>query len=194
MPATPTDMPPVIVVSGLPRSGTSMMMRMLAAGGMALLTDEIRTADEDNPKGYFEFERVKKIETDQGWLEDARGKAVKIISFLLLKAPANYRYKVIFMKRAIGEVLASQQQMLIRRGENAAQDDARMAELYEKHLKQAITWLDTQPHVDVLYVEHRRALEAPLDVAHEVAAFLDTGLDPHAMAAAVDKKLHRQRV
>jgi len=192
MPA-PTPAAPVTVVSGLPRSGTSMMMKMLEAGGMAVLTDKIRTADEDNPKGYYEFERVKQIATDQAWLEEARGKVVKIISFLLLKAPADYHYKVIFMRRALPEVLASQQQMLLRRGDTTPQDDVRMAELYEKHLRQTFHWLDTQPNVDVLYVDHRSAVEAPHDVARDVAAFLDNGLDARAMAAQVDAGLHRQR-
>ena len=193
MPAPTTTDAPVTVVSGLPRSGTSMMMKMLEAGGMKVLTDKIRTADEDNPKGYYEFERVKQIATDQAWLPEAQGKVVKIISFLLLKAPAGFHYKVIFMKRALPEVLASQQQMLIRRGDNSPQDDRRMSELYEKHLRQAFAWMEAQPNVDVLYVDHRRAVESPLDVATEVAAFLDTGMDPAVMAAEVDKGLHRQR-
>ncbi len=184
---------PVTVVSGLPRSGTSMMMKMLAAGGMEVLTDQIRTADEDNPKGYFEFERVKQIATDQAWLPDAQGKVVKIISFLLLKAPLNYRYKVIFMRRALPEVLASQQQMLLRRGDHTPQDDVRMAELYEKHLTAAFRWLDEQPQIEVLYIDHRESVEAPLAVAQKVAAFLDNGMDPETMAAVVDRSLHRQR-
>lgn len=193
MPAPTPATTPITVVSGLPRSGTSMMMKMLEAGGMAVLTDKIRTPDEDNPKGYYEFERVKQIATDQAWLPDAQGKVVKIISFLLLKAPADFHYNVIFMKRALPEVLASQQQMLIRRGDHSPQDDARMAELYEKHLHQAFTWMAAQPNVNVLYVDHRQAVEAPLEVARNVSAFLGGTLDPETMAAEVDRGLHRQR-
>ncbi|MCF6285328.1 MAG: sulfotransferase family protein [Candidatus Hydrogenedentes bacterium] len=193
MPTSESPDTPITVVSGLPRSGTSMMMKMLEAGGMDVLTDQIRTADDDNPKGYYEFERVKKITTDQAWLPEAQGKVVKIISFLLLKAPSDYRYKVVFMKRALPEILASQQQMLLRRGDNSPQDDVRMAELYEKHLNQACAWLEGQSNIDVLYVEHRRTLEFPLDVAKQVADFLGCGLDPVAMASEVDKSLHRQR-
>ncbi len=184
---------PVVVVSGLPRSGTSMMMKMLDAGGIPVLTDKIRTADEDNPKGYYEFERVKQIATDQAWLPEARGKVVKIISFLLLKAPPTYRYKVIFMRRALPEVLASQQQMLLRRGDTSPQDDVRMAELYEKHLTMAHAWLEKQPNVEVLYVDHRQAVESPLETAQRVAAFLGGDMDPTVMAAEVDAKLHRQK-
>lgn len=184
---------PIVVVSGLPRSGTSMMMRMLDAGGLEVVTDQIRTADEDNPKGYYEFERVKKIAEDQAWLPDARGKVVKIISFLLLKVPAGYSYKVIFMCRALPEVLASQQQMLLRRGDNSPQDDVRMAQLYEKHLVQARAWLDGQPNVDVLYLDHRAAVSDPGATAAQVNQFLNNALDVSAMAAAVDPTLHRQR-
>jgi hypothetical protein len=184
---------PITVVSGLPRSGTSMMMKMLEAGGMEVLTDKIRTPDEDNPKGYYEFERVKQIATDQAWLPEAQGKVVKIISFLMLKAPSTYRYKVVFLKRALPEVLASQQQMLLRRGDKSPQDDKRMAELYEKHLNQAESWLGSQPNVDVLYVPHRRAIAEPLAVAQDVARFLDAGLDAESMAAAIEPSLHRQK-
>ena len=184
---------PVVVVSGLPRSGTSMMMRMLDAGGLDVVTDQIRTADEDNPKGYYEFERVKKIAEDQAWLPGARGKVVKIISFLLLKAPAGFSYKVIFMRRALPEVLASQQQMLIRRGDFSPQDDVRMAQLYEKHLVQARAWMETQPNVSVLYVDHASAVADPAGTARQVNAFLNNALNEAAMAGAVDPSLHRQR-
>lgn len=192
-PDKPADEQPIVVVSGLPRSGTSMMMKMLDAGGLEVVTDQIRTADEDNPKGYYEFERVKQIATDQAWLPEARGKVVKIISFLLLKAPAGFHYKVIFMRRALPEVLASQQQMLIRRGDHSPQNDVRMAELYEKHLLQAKTWLAAQPHVDVLYVDHGDAVTNPKLVAGQVNAFLNNALGAEAMASAVDPSLHRQR-
>ena len=106
----------IVVVSGLPRSGTSMMMQMLEAGGMNVLTDGLRTADEDNLKGYFEYEKVKALKTDQSWLPEARGKAVKIISELLKYLPDTHTYRIIFMRRALEEVLASQDRMLIRRG------------------------------------------------------------------------------
>lgn len=192
-PSKSKDAQPVVVVSGLPRSGTSMMMRMLDAGGLEVVTDQIRRADEDNPKGYYEFERVKKITEDQAWLPDARGKVVKIISFLLLKAPAGFSYKVVFMCRALPEVLKSQQQMLIRRGDLTPQDDARMAQLYEKHLVQARAWLDGQANVDVLYIDHASVVGDPADAARRVNAFLNHTLDESAMADAVDPSLHRQR-
>jgi hypothetical protein len=190
-----TDIPStIIVVSGLPRSGTSMAMKMLEAGGMPILTDRIRQADDDNPRGYYEFERVKRVKEDRDWLPEAVGKAVKIISFLLLDVPPGYRYKVIFVRRAMAEVLASQRQMLVRRGEaeNAGSDD-RMALLYKKHLRKVAAWLEAQPYIDTLYLDHREMIHAPRAAAEAIDAFLGGGLDVSAMAAAVDPDLYRQR-
>lgn len=128
---------PVIVVSGLPRSGTSLMMRMLAAGGVPLLTDGQRTADEDNPYGYFEYEPVKALQRDATWLPQARGKAIKIISQLLPTLPPDVPYRVLFMRRELREVLASQRQMLVRRGKPSdADSDAELAALFAAHLQQ----------------------------------------------------------
>ena len=139
----------VTIVSGLPRSGTSMMMKMLEAGGLPPLTDNLRTADEDNPKGYYEFERVKQLpKGDVAWLPDAQGKVVKVIAALLPSLPGGYHYRVIFMQRAMPEVLASQRQMLIRRGEDPDKipDDV-IAKLFEKHLRQVNDWVSQQPNV-----------------------------------------------
>ena len=115
---TPKDHQPVVVVSGLPRSGTSMMMKMLDAGGIPVVIDGIRGADRDNPKGYYEFERVKQLDKgDTAWVADAQGKAVKVISALLQHLPADQEYRIIFMERNIDEVLASQRKMMQNRGE-----------------------------------------------------------------------------
>ena len=184
----------ITIVSGLPRSGTSMMMNMLEAGGMSVLTDGIRTADEDNPKGYYEFERVKQIEQDAEWLEDARGKAVKMVAALLKHLPADYDYEIIFMRRDIREVLASQRRMLVHRGE--APDtvpDERMAELFKRHLTQIEGWLADQSNISVLFVDHGHVLADPEQQARRVSAFLSHPLDVQAMAAVVDRALYRQR-
>src|SRR5512147_2891756 len=152
----------VTLVSGLPRSGTSMMMKMLEAGGLPVLADHLRRADEDNPEGYYEFERVKKIETDQSWLDEARGKVVKMISALLKHLPGTYRYKVVFMRRNLEEVLASQRQMLIRRGKPTdTTSDEKMAAYFTHHLRRVEEWLAAQPNVDVLYVSYNDLLRAP---------------------------------
>jgi hypothetical protein len=186
----------ITIVSGLPRSGTSMLMKMLEAGGIEPLTDNIRTADEDNPKGYYEFEQVKQLKQDSDWLEDARERAVKIISALLKHLPQDhtYAYKVIFVRRKLEEVLASQKQMLIRRGEPTDTiSDERMAELFRKHLSQVEAWMDEQPNVEVLYVSYNEVLEHPQEQAQRINRFLGSTLDVERMASVVDKGLHRQR-
>jgi hypothetical protein len=191
----PTSEPIVTVVSGLPRSGTSMMMKMLEAGGILPLTDEIRDADKDNPKGYYEFERVKKLdEGDTAWLEEAQGKSVKVISALLKHLPEGYTYKVIFMQRTMEEILASQRQMLIRRGEPTdAVSDEDLMELFSKHLAQIQAWIDEQPNVEAIYVSYNETMENPCEQAERVNHFLGDGLDVDNMVAVVDQALYRQR-
>ncbi len=190
-----TEQPFITIVSGLPRSGTSMMMKMLEAGGLPPVTDNIRTADEDNPKGYYEFERVKQLpKGDVAWLPDAQGKVVKVIAALLPSLPAGYQYRVIFMQRAMPEVLASQKQMLIRRGEdpNKIPDDV-IAKLFEKHLKQVNDWVSQQPNVARLDVNYNEMLKNPQPFIEQINAFLGNQLDATKMATVVDPSLHRQR-
>lgn len=184
----------ITVVSGLPRSGTSMMMKMLAAGGIEPLTDNIRTADEDNPKGYFEFERVKQIEKDIAWLDDAKGRAVKLISALLRHLPPAYSYKVIFMKRSMPEILASQKQMLIRRGEPIdAVPDEKMAAMFEKHLAQVESWLAAQPNIEVLYVSYNDVMNNAQPSVEQIVRFLQRDLATAQMISVVDGALYRQK-
>ena len=184
----------ITIVSGLPRSGTSMMMKMLTAGGLELLTDNIRAADEDNPKGYFEFERVKQIENDKAWLEDARGRVVKLISALLKHLPPVYNYKVIFMRRAMTEILASQRQMLIRRGEPAdAVPDDKMAAMFNKHVAQVESWLASQPNIDVLYVSYNEVMKDSRPHAERINLFLGGSLKVEEMVGVVDRTLYRQQ-
>jgi hypothetical protein len=184
----------ITIVSGLPRSGTSMMMKMLEAGGLEVLTDGIRTADKDNPKGYYEFERVKQIEHDKEWLQDARGKAVKMIAALLKHLPGDYRYQVIFMRRNIEEILASQRRMLVRMGEPTdTVSDERMAELFKKHVELVEAWIADQPNIAVIYVDHGDVLGDAATQARRISEFLSSTLDVQAMAAVVDRSLYRQR-
>jgi len=184
----------ITIVSGLPRSGTSMMMKMLTAGGLELLTDNIRAADEDNPKGYFEFERVKQIENDKAWLEDARGRVVKLISALLKHLPSAYNYKVIFMRRAMPEILASQRQMLIRRGEPAdTVPDDKMAAMFNKHVAQVESWLAAQPNIDVLYVSYNEVMKDSRPHAERINVFLGGSLKVDEMVSVVDRGLYRQQ-
>ena len=186
---------PIVVVSGLPRSGTSMAMRMLQAADLPMVVDGLREADEDNPRGYFELERVKDLaqENDWTWLKDARGKAIKIISFLLKELPDNYNYKVIFMRRDLTEVLASQAKMLERRGESKDTDDERMLELYENDLWKANYLLKNNRRFETLMVNYRAVLDDPVSQAKRISEFLGGGYDIDKMAAAVDPQLYRNR-
>lgn len=185
---------PIIIVSGLPRSGTSMMMRMLEAAGIPVLTDAIRGADADNPNGYYEFERVKQLSRDQSWLATAPGKAVKMVYRLLYDLPQGYRYQVIFMSRKMEEVLASQAVMLQRNNRDAgAIDDAQMARLFQNQLQKLDDWLPTQPHFSMLRVNYNHLLQDPRPAALEIARFLDRSLDVEAMVAICDPALYRQR-
>jgi hypothetical protein len=187
---------PIVVVSGLPRSGTSMTMQMLAAGGIAAVTDGIRAPSEDNPRGYFEDERVKRLYQkgeDRSWLSEARGKAIKVISFLLKDLPAEHHYKVLFMKRPLGEVLASQRKMLERRGEADPGSDEKMYELWRAHLRKIDELFARSPHLERLELSYSDVLRDPLGEARRIQAFLGLPLDPEVMAAAVDGTLYRNR-
>ncbi len=185
----------IVVVSGLPRSGTSMMMKMLESGGLEVMTDALREADVDNPKGYYEDERVKDLgETkDKSWVRDARGKVLKVISFLLKDLPSENRYRVIFMRRDIEEVLASQNKMLVHRGEENPAEDAIMKEHYQKHLEQVKRLTTNLPNYEMIEIGYREAIDDPAGVAKKVNEFLGGRLDLPAMAETVDKKLYRNR-
>jgi len=172
-----------------------MIMKMLEAGGKPSYTDNIRTPDDDNPKGYYEFERVKKLpDGDSEWLADAEGKAVKVISALLEHLPADYTFRVLFMQRKMEEILASQKQMLIRSGQPTDRvGDEKLAEMYGKHLAKVKAWLDSQTKFSIVYLDYNQLLIDPQKYAGQVNEFLGNDLDPLAMASVVDPNLYRQR-
>lgn len=185
----------IYVVSGLPRSGTSMMMKMLEAGGLSALTDNIRRADDDNLQGYYEFERVKAMKDgDTAWVGEAQGKVIKVISALLESLPAGYHYKVIFMEREMMEILASQRKMLERRGKpgNPA-EDGKFAELYGKHLEKVKAWLARQENMKVLYVRYNEMLKESAALAGGVAEFLGIQMNVKAMSEVPQEQYYRQR-
>jgi len=184
---------PVVVVSGLPRSGTSLMMRMLTAGGLKALTDGERVADDDNPRGYFELECVKQTASDSSWLDEAPGKVVKVISQLLPDLPTNHRYKVVFMRRNLDEVLASQKKMLTHREEENQSSDQDIKELFVDHLGEIETWLRAAAHVDVLFVNYGRVVADPEAQAARIRRFLELPLEALAMISAVEPALYRNR-
>ncbi len=188
------DKETIVIVSGLPRSGTSMMMEMLEKGGLEVLTDKKRQPDEDNPKGYYEFERVKKLPDDTGWLENAKGKAVKVLGELIKYLPDDHRYKVVFMERELDEVIESQEKMLKRKGKDG--DDLSKEELkqilkdYRVILKRNIR---SHPNMDVIYLSYNDIMSYPETVLESVSAFLGGSLDVKKMLAVVDEELYRNR-
>jgi len=187
---------PIVIVSGLPRSGTSMAMKMLEAGGIPILADGIRNADISNPKGYYEYEPVKELDKggDAAWLAEARGKAVKIISFLLTWLPETYDYRVILMQRDLREVLASQNAMLAHRGEvPGAAEDEQMLRMYEDHLKKVARFMANRSCFSTLSVDYRDVVQNPRDAAGRINGFLGGTLDVERMAAIADPALYRNR-
>jgi hypothetical protein len=182
----------IIIVSGLPRSGTSLMMQILEAGGIEVVTDRRRAADVDNPRGYHEFERVKKLKEDTSWLPEIRGKALKMVSQLLYDLPPTESYRVLFMQRDLDEVLASQEKMLARLGQPVA-PRAEISRAYSLHLRRLHAWLADQGHIRVLAVRYADAVADPAAQAQRVDAFLGQRLDVAAAARAVDHALYRNR-
>ncbi len=184
----------ITIVSGLPRSGTSMMMKMLEAGGMQILTDNLREADEDNLKGYYEYERAKQLDRDKKWIKAAEGKVVKVISYLLTELPREHQYRIIFMQRNIEEVLASQKKMMQRRKESVDEvPDTVMATLFKRHLAKTYQWLNIQPNMRVHYVSYNEVLRDPAFYAEEINEFLFGELDVEKMIQIVDINLYRHR-
>ncbi len=186
---------PVVVVSGLPRSGTSMMMKMLEAGGLAIMTDSIRTADADNPKGYYEYERVKDLEkeADKSYVKEGRGKALKVISWLLKELPDNNRYRIVFMRRDLGEVITSQNKMLKHRGEEDKTDDKLMVDAYMNHLASVRILARKRSNFEMLEVRYATAVNDPTAAARLVNEFLGGKLDEVKMCEVVDAELYRNR-
>ena len=182
----------ITIVSGLPRSGTSLMMQMLVAGGMTPLTDGERAADTDNPRGYLEWERVKRLPHEPNCIAEAEGKVVKVISQLLLSLPPGHEYRVVFMRRPLPEVLASQEKMRRRMGKGD-EGPAQMASLFEKHLRIVEDWLRGKAYVKALPVPYHDLLGRPLEIGRSVAEFLGMELDVTAMASQVDSSLYRNR-
>ncbi len=183
----------IVVVSGLPRSGTSLMMQLLAAGGLPIVTDNIREADADNPHGYCEYERVKSIKADASWLPEIRGKAVKMVSQLLYDLPLTERYKVIFMERDLDEVLASQEKMLTRLGRETAPRD-QMRHAFTLHLTKLSRWLEEQSHLDVLRIRFADIQANPGIEIVRVNGFLGGRLDVANAGRAIDPALYRNRI
>ena len=182
------------MVSGVPRSGTSLVMQMLAAGGLPVLADAARPADRHNLRGYQEYEPVKALRRDASWLPLARGRALKVIHALVTALPEGFDYRLVLVQRDLRQVVASQEAMLAGEGDaGPTPDPRRLVEIFEAQLGELDAWLDSRPDVQVLRLEHAALLAGPEPAAAALAAFLGGGLDIEAMAAAVDPTLHHQR-
>jgi hypothetical protein len=185
----------ITIVSGLPRSGTSLMMQMLVAGGMAALSDGERKADTDNPRGYLEWERIKQLPKEPSLIAEAEGKVVKVISQLLLSLPDGHEYRVVFMQRPLPEVLKSQDEMLRRRGTSeGGGDTSAIEDAFQRHLIEVNRWLNGKSHVRTLRVHYHRTLREPKATAEAVAGFLEIPMDLEAMTREVDQSLYRNRM
>jgi hypothetical protein len=185
----------ITIVTGLPRSGTSLMMQMLNAGGLPVLSDGERQPDTDNPKGYLEWERIKQLPKDPSLIAEAEGKVVKVISQLILCLPPDHEYRIVFMQRPLPEVLKSQDEMLRRRGNaDSVKDTSAIEEAFQRHLIEINRWLASQPNMRVSRVHYHRVLREPKTVAEEMAAFLESPLDIDAMLGQVDGTLYRNRM
>ncbi len=184
----------ITIVSGLPRSGTSMMMQMLDTGGLEALTDHVRKPDEDNPKGYYEFEPVKRTKQDPSWVPTAVGKAVKMVYRLLYDLPAEYQYRVLFMRRKLEEVIKSQEIMLQRSGKSGGNlSDEEFIRLFAAEIDKCLKWMDAQPNFRYIQVDYNEMIADPRKQVARVVEFLDGDLDAEKMVGVVDPSLYRQR-
>lgn len=170
------------------------MMQMLAAGGMPVLTDGERQADDDNPRGYYEWEKIKLLPKQPALIEEAEGRAVKCISQLLFALPGGRSYQIIFMERPLPEVLASQSEMIRRRGSTGASlGDSALLKAFENHLKQVELWFKNKPDIKLCRVPYHEVLREPRDASEKIRQFVEQPLDIDAMTVQVDPSLHRQR-
>jgi len=185
----------ITIVSGLPRSGTSMMMKILEAGGIPVLADHIRSADIDNPNGYYEFEPVKSTDEDASWLDQVQGQVVKMIYKLLYDLPEDCTCRIVFMQRALKEVIASQNAMLQRRGENPStpEETHSLVGTFASEIAACKGWLKTRPNFSVIYINYNKMLDEPAEQIAALNEFFDNQLDESKMLAVVDPKLYRQK-
>lgn len=186
------DRQSILVVTGLPRSGTSLLMQMLESGGIAPLTDNVRKPDVDNPKGYYEFERVKDLPFDVEWIENARGKVVKVNGPLVTYLPATYQYKIIYVDRNIHEIIQSQNTMIGHRTGKKDENPDAIHDMLEV-ATMMLNWLKNQRNINLLIVDYNKMVSDPLPAISKIVEFVGDGLDEKKMLEAVDEKLYRNR-
>jgi len=184
----------ITIVSGLPRSGTSLIMQMLEKGGMEILTDNVRKADESNPRGYYEYEKMKSLQRDSSWLVEADGKAIKVIAQLLKYLPQQFEYKVIFIERNIKEVLISQQKMLEKLGQKHPSNNDILSKVFQKQIADTQKWLERQNNISSLFLSYTDALFEQRATVENITSFLGLDLEMYAMINVIDQSLYRERV
>lgn len=186
---------PIVIVSGLPRSGTSMMMQMLETGGLNVLVDDVRGADENNLKGYYEHEAVKRLASDKKWLPKAQNKVVKIVSHLLIHLPEKYNYKIVFMERDINEVIASQHKMLVNLGKaKESTYSFGLAQSFKENVNAMKNWANSHHNIEILSVNHIDVINNPLIESERIKTFLKTEINTEKMSTVVDKSMHRSKI
>jgi hypothetical protein len=183
----------ITIVSGLPRSGTSLLMQMLKISNMNILSDNIRQADESNPRGYYEYEKVKSLQKDNSWMQQQDGKVIKIIAQLLKYIPKKLQYKVIFMERNLDEIMASQSKMIERMGKTVSGDNEVLKNVFSHHVDEIKTWLIETPNIDTLFLNYAEIINNPLNASKEIIDFLGLKIEPRKMASTVDSSLYRER-
>ena len=182
------------IVSGLPRSGTSLMMQMLRAGGMDLMHDGKREADEDNLEGYWEWEEIKSLKKNPRLIEQADGKVIKVISALLPQLPPRHRYRIIFMRRPVEEVVASQWKMLARSGKSPRSEQEHLIQTQQTHLDQTLAKLRQRSDIELIEIDYPQLVAEPASQLAALQEFLgDQVPDPAALATAIRPDLHRNR-
>jgi hypothetical protein len=187
----------VVVVSGLPRSGTSLMMKLLEKAGLPILTDNVRAADGDNQGGYYEYEPVKWMkEGDNNWIQNAVGKGVKIISHLLPNLPVGYSYKVVFMTRDLREIIASQDAMLKNRDEKEEKpiDEGKLATIFAEHIEKVRSWMAGQANIQTIYVDYNQLVKEPVKQLEMIETFLNLKLNAADIIAEINPAYYRQRL
>lgn len=183
----------ITIVSGIPRSGTSMMMKMLRAGGMDLVNDGLRQADKNNLNGYFEYEKVKNLKEDNSWISIAEGKAIKVLFNFLYFLPQTHKFKIIFMQRDMKEILASQNKMLSVLGKSNLVNDDRMSLLFDSEIEKIKKWIGKQNNIETLYVSYNQILENPIVSCEDVKRFVSRNLEIEKMTKTVDRALYRNK-
>lgn len=193
-----------VLVSGLPRSGTALMMEMLSAGGWPIMVDRERAPDSDSPEGHYEWEGIKQLRQRPEVIREAEGKVLRVVSTLLPLLPNRHRYRVLFMQRPIEQVVDSQFRMIARRkgrSEDPANTPAEERQAMIKRLRAHAEWsvehLRVAPNFEMFEVDYPALIAKPDDWVARIAAFAGRPDTPVAileqMKSAVKPEMFHNR-